>query len=69
MLQAIIELYKEIGFNSPDVLKDYDNDNLTIHKARNGREVLWYVDESHNAAIYIDSLEFLSEDEIEKELC
>ena len=42
---------------------------LTENKARSGREVLWYLDQDeHEAAVYIDTGEKLTEEEIEKEL-
>ncbi|MCR5837170.1 MAG: hypothetical protein K6G88_11740 [Lachnospiraceae bacterium] len=68
-LEVIRKLYEELGFDEPDIVSDISNNYLTEHTARNGKDVLWYVDESHNAAIYVDSEEFLSETEINKELC
>lgn len=67
MLVALKKLYEEIGFEN--VLSDIENDYLTENSCRNGRDVLWYMDENNNVAIYIDTLEFLTEEEIEKELC
>lgn len=69
MLAAIKKLYEEIGFEDVDVLSDIEHDYLTENTCRNGRDVLWYIDEANNIAIYIDTLEFLTEEEIEKELC
>lgn len=67
VLAAITKLYKEIGFE--DVLNDIEHDYLTENTCRNGRDVLWYIDENHNVAIYEDTLEFLTEEEIEEQLC
>lgn len=48
----------------------YDTDMLTCNLARNGREVLWYMDPDNgkSVSIYIDTLEELTEEEIEEEL-
>lgn len=48
----------------------YDTDMLTRNMARNGREVLWYIDPDNGkcVSIYIDTLEELSEEEIEEQL-
>ena len=67
VLAAIEKLYKEIGFE--DVLNDIKNDYLTENTCRNGKEVLWYLDENKSVAIYVDSLEFLTEEDIEEQLC
>lgn len=69
VLAALKKLYDEIGFDEPHIYDDIENDYVTENKCRNGREVLWYTDESHNIAIYIDTLEFLSEEEIDEQLC
>lgn len=67
-LVAIVKLYKELCFECPNVISDIENDALTENVCRNGREVIWYMDEANCKAIYIDTLEFLTEEEIEKEL-
>lgn len=43
-------------------------DDVTIGKARNGRYVAWVILEEREAAVYVDTLEELSPEEIEKEL-
>lgn len=68
VLKAIAKLYERIPY-SETILEDIDGSFLTEDTTRNGREVLWYMDETHNEAVYIDTLEFLTEEEIEKELC
>ncbi len=67
-LKALTFLYQRFSIPNRDILFDIATGTLTENKARNGRDVLWYLDHSVNAAIYIDMLEVLSEDEIEKEL-
>lgn len=67
MLEALLKLYEEINFQ--DVIEDIKHAHLTENTCRNGRTVLWYMDERLSVAIYIDTLEFLSEEEIEEELC
>lgn len=69
MLLAIVKLYELLGFDFTDFNIDIKYDYLTENIARNGRSVLWYIDETHNAAIYVDTLELLTDEEIEKELC
>jgi hypothetical protein len=68
--KALKELY--YFYNFPEdyelVLNDLKHDYLTGNVTRNGREVLWYMDESLNVAIYVDTLEQLTDEEIEKEL-
>lgn len=66
-LGAIKKLYQ--GINSTDVLADIANDRLTENICVNGRYVIWYISEKEEAAIYTDTLEFLTEEEIQKELC
>lgn len=67
VLLAIKKLYQHLGTDS--VIEDIDGDTLTENQCRNGRNVLWYLDETNNVAIYIDTLELMTEEEIEKELC
>lgn len=68
VLVAITKLYEELS-GEHNVIEDINNDYLTENTCRNGREVLWYMDNDTCKAIYIDTLDFLSEEEIEKELC
>lgn len=65
-LKAIEKLYESIGMEFHH--EDYDRDFLTVNVCRNGREVYYYMDERISKAIYIDSLELLTDEEIEKEL-
>lgn len=74
---ALAKLYNEMDmyydYSLMDLLeainRDMELDYLTENECRNKRAVLWYSDENYNEAIYIDTLEFLTEEEIEKELC
>lgn len=45
-----------------------DDDSITIHKCRNGRDAVWIVTESDEVAVYIDTLDTLSQEEIEEQL-
>lgn len=68
-MKALYKLYGTLGLiGEADVFSDYFNGYLSEHTARNGRPVLWYMDERNNEAIYTDTLEFLTDDEIEQEL-
>lgn len=66
VLKAMVKLYQKKG--DSNILDDIEQGYLTDNTARSGREVLWYVDEGNNIAMYIDTLEFMSDEEIEKEL-
>ncbi len=66
--KAIKNIYDTLGLDKPDIKNDRKHGYLTDNVARNGRNVLWYLDETNDIAIYIDTLEQLTEEEIEKEL-
>lgn len=68
MLKALKKLYEELNIINPDIMSDYDNDYLTEHTARNGRPVMWYLEEGREAAIYTDTCELLTQEEIKNEL-
>lgn len=68
MMNALVKLYERLGFDGTNIIDDYNNDYLSENDTRDGREVLWYVDETHNEAIYVDTAEFLTEEEIEEQL-
>ncbi len=61
---AVNKLYARLGFESPDPLGDMERDYLTVNETINGREVLWYLDEANEVAIFTDTLTFLTADEI-----
>lgn len=69
--EAIAIIYNIIGIK-PDknqIEQDQEHDYLTVNIARNGKNVIWYLDENYNVAVYTDTLEQLSENEIEEQLC
>lgn len=61
--------YSDVA-NDPDEIKRWiDDDSITINTCRNGRDVVWiYASESNSVAMYIDTEEVLTDEEIEKEL-
>ena len=66
MLEALKKIIEEVG--DFDLINAIEADFLTENTARNGKAVLWYYDGITEKAIYIDSLEFLTNEEIENEL-
>lgn len=66
-LKAVETLYNIIGIDT-DILTDIKEGILTENTARNGRSIIWYNNGSNDIAIYIDTLERLTDEEIEKEL-
>ena len=64
-LQISDEAAEEIYNN---IVED-GRDDITQNTARNGRPVIWYIDsEGHEAAVYLDTIELMDKEEIEKEL-
>lgn len=57
--------YKTFPKDYELVLNDLKHDYLTLNEINNNL-VLWYMDESTNAAIYLDTLEILEDEEIKK---
>lgn len=45
-----------------------DDDSITINTCRNGRDVVCILTESDEVAVYIDTLDTLSQEEIEEQL-
>ncbi len=68
ILAAIRAMYVAHDLNPENILEHIIHYVLTENVARNGRDVLWYMDEVNNIAFYVDTLEELTEQEIEKEL-
>lgn len=67
-LKAIIKICDETHYYGvyDDIVADFFTHNVT----RSGRDVLWYNDGcGTDCCIYLDTLEFLSEEEEERELC
>ena len=68
--QAINELgYFDVAENEETLCKWYEDGTASINIARNGRTVAWVLLECAEKAIYVDTLEELTEEEIESELC
>lgn len=71
-MKAINTALGEVGYNldAESVQRWIDDDSITLNTARNGKRVVWVSGgEENEAAVYVNSLEVLSEEEIEKELC
>lgn len=68
-LEALTVLYSRLDLADDDnVIASIENDCLTSHKGRSGRDILWYLDATQNVAIYVDSLTFLTDEELDNEL-
>lgn len=70
--KAVKEALEYIGYfdvaESPEMLQEWLNDEtISICTGRNGRPAVWIITESHESAVYIDTLEPLSQEEITKE--
>ena len=50
------------------MLQEWFNDGaISVCTGRSGRSAVWIITESHESAVYIDTLEPLSQEEITKE--
>lgn len=59
---------KAIGDYTEDSIQEWlDDDTISICTCRSGRGAVWIITESHESAVYIDTLEPLSQEEITKE--
>ena len=72
--KAIKQAVKECGYydaaeNEETLREWYENGTASINIARNGRAVAWVLLEIAEKALYVDTLEELTEEEIESELC
>lgn len=70
--KAVKEALEYIGYfnvaESPEMLQEWLNDEtISICTGRSGRSAVWIITESHGSAVYIDTLEPLSQEEITKE--
>lgn len=73
-IEAIKKLYDHLDFSAESIINDYENNYLTSHEcgyvkttgAKVEYNVWWYLDENHEAAIRVDTMEFLTSEEIEK---
>ena len=53
MFEAITKLYKELGFDGTNLINDIKHDYLTENEARNGRTVLYYLDDAKYLYYYL----------------
>lgn len=70
--KAVKEALEYIGYfnvaESPEMLQEWLNDEtISICTGRSGHSAVWIITESHGSAVYIDTLEPLSQEEITKE--
>lgn len=70
--KAVKEALEYIGqfdvAESPEMLQEWlDDETISICTGRSGRDAVWIITESHESAVYIDTLEPLSQKEIAKE--
>ncbi|MBO7713963.1 MAG: hypothetical protein J6S85_10365 [Methanobrevibacter sp.] len=68
ILKAIEKLYSVLDLDGEGILDDIKNDYLSENVTRSGRTVLWYICGDKSVTMYVDSLEIMSEEEIETEL-
>ena len=71
--KAIISGLKRIGYydsQNPEFIQTLiDDDSITINTARSGRAVVWIIiDDIKEVALYVDTLDILSDDDIQREL-
>ena len=68
--KAMVKLLDIAGIESDieTMQRFVKDDSLTINTARNGRDAAWMLTETQNIAVYVDSLQQLTEEEIEREL-
>ena len=71
--KTIITGLKHIGYydnQNPEFIQTLiDDDSITINTARSGRTVVWIIiDDIKEVALYVDTLDILSDDDIQREL-
>ena len=68
--EAMVKLLDIAGIESDiETMKRFvKDDSLTINTVRNSRDVAWLLTENQNIAVYVDDLQELTEEEIEREL-
>lgn len=59
--------YYDVSENENSIQEWLDDDTISICTCRSGRGAVWIITESHESAVYIDTLEPLSQEEITKE--
>lgn len=68
-INAIKELYKHLPYSVTGAADDWENDYLSINTGRDGREIVSYMDSSEFAAVYVDNLASIDEEEFEQQVC
>ena len=68
--EAMVKLLDIAGIESDIETRNrfVKDDSLTINTLRNSRNVAWLLTENQNIAVYVDDLQELTEEEIEREL-
>ena len=66
---AVLEDVDDGRNTTLDFLALSDDEPLSIHVGRSGREIVWYYDGERESARYIDTKQRLTAEEIENELC
>lgn len=67
-LSALLKLCDNIELSMENLRGLIKNNTITQNTCRNGREVLWYLDDNYDVAIYLDTLDFLSDEEKNEQL-
>lgn len=68
MKKAEEKIYSLLAFTDPDPARDREKGYLTELKGRSGRQILHYLDEANDTAVYVDTLEELTDQEREAEI-
>lgn len=67
--EALCEInYDKVANDEEQTQAWLDDDTITINTCRNGRDAVWIVTENDEVAVYIDTLDTLSQKEIEEQL-
>ena len=61
-IEAITELYDHIARDLSHVEDDYYNDTLTINTGRDGENYAWYLDDTHDVAINLNTFDIIGSD-------
>lgn len=67
--EALCEInYDKVANDEEQTQAWLDDDTITINTCRNGSNAVWIVTESDEVAVYIDTLNTLSPEEIKEQL-
>lgn len=68
--KAITEAIGNFAYvlNDEDIQRWIDDDTITLSGCRNGRDCVRVILENYDCAVYVDSLEELSDKEVEQQL-